>query len=58
MEAADYEAMANDLESQEDAAFYQQFCGDIKMNRGDVYLINFDPAIGQEIQNSSCSDCE
>ncbi|HRH91742.1 MAG TPA: hypothetical protein PLW01_07490 [Agitococcus sp.] len=26
---ADYEAMANDLESQEDAAFYQQFCGDI-----------------------------
>ena len=27
---ADYEAMANDPESQEDAAFYQHFCGDIE----------------------------
>lgn len=29
MMEADYEAMANDSESQADAAFYQQFCGDI-----------------------------
>lgn len=29
MMEADYEAMANDPESQVDAAFYQQFCGDI-----------------------------
>ena len=27
---ADYEAMANDPESQADAAFYQHFCGDIE----------------------------